>query len=91
MLIYYNLSRLWFSVYNCRAYKILYENINNSEEKLPEETINEIREIIEQAGGESEFTMSKEEAKQIQKEKKENKKKKRKVTFTPFDDNDWRS
>lgn len=75
---------------HCRAYKLLFENLNNKNDKLPEDALNEIKEVIEQAGGESEFTMTREEIQEIRKERKEELKKKRKVKLTPLEEEDWR-
>lgn len=77
-------------LYDCRAYKLLFENIISKDEKLPEDTLKEIREVIEQTGGESEFTMTTEEIKEMRKERKEELKKKKQMKFTPLDEDDWR-
>lgn len=50
----------------------------------------EIREVIEQAGGESEFIMTKEELTEIRKERKEELKKKKQIQYTPLEEDDWR-
>lgn len=73
-----------------RAYKLLFENIKNKDDKLSEDTLREISEVIEQAGGTSEFTMTNEEIKEIRKEKKEGLKKKKKISLIPLDEDDWR-
>lgn len=88
-LIQYNQSFFLSKLNDCRAYKLLFENIISKDEKLPEDTLKEIREVIEQTGGESEFTMTTEEIKEMRKERKEELKKKKQMKFTPLDD-DWR-
>lgn len=73
----------------CRAYRLLLENMQSKDEKLPEDTLREIHSIIEESGG-SGFSISKEEMEKIVREKKEEEKKKRKAKWKPLDDMDWR-
>ncbi|KNB45341.1 hypothetical protein JH06_1386 [Blastocystis sp. subtype 4] len=73
------------------AYRMLLENMNSTDEKLPEETLREIHSIIEESGGESTYSISKDEMKVIVKEKKDASKKKRKAMMQPIDDLDWRN
>ncbi len=70
---------------------MLLENMNSTDEKLPEETLREIHSIIEESGGESTYSISKDEMKVIVKEKKDASKKKRKAMMQPIDDLDWRN
>jgi hypothetical protein len=73
----------------CRAYRLLLENMQSKDEKLPEDTLREIHSIIEESGG-SGFSISKEEMEKIVRQKKEEEKKKRKAKWKPLDDMDWR-
>ena len=70
---------------------MLLENMKSTDEKLPEETLQEIHSIIEESGGESAYSISKDEMKVIMKEKKDASRKKRKAMMQPIDDLDWRN
>ena len=69
---------------------MLLETIGMKKEDLPETMMKEIHEIIEECGGNSEYSLSKEEMSKIMKEKKEEKKRKRQVPLVPLDEDNWR-
>ena len=69
---------------------MLLENMKSKDEKLDDESLKEIQGIILEAGGDAEYSLSKDEMGQILKERKELEKKKRKEVPKPFDDMDWR-
>lgn len=74
-----------------RAYKMLLETVGMKKEDIPEEMVKQIEDIIDECGGSSNFSLSKEEITKIRKEKREEKKRKQKVQLTLFDEDDWRN
>ena len=68
---------------------MLLENTQSVDEKLPEDVLKEIYDVIEECGG-GENTISKDEMRMIVKEKKQESRRRRKAMLTPLDDSDWR-